>query len=323
MLAEKVNEMVDFRVAVGASCFNGICRVYAPRYRQVNVTALVHLLLAPVLQKMPEQARRGIELAYSDVRRAFVHFIDDPATAGRPFFIAGHSQGSFHAARLLQEEVEGHPERLRRFVHAYLPGTPIPRDLFGRTLQHVLPSRSAHDVCSVSSWRTGGPGHRMPEERSGMRYYADSGWEESSAGFLNNNPITWSDERLGKPSDPKEYRGAAFPLASNVSFQDHAGNLSSGLNLRFGHLVSQSKDTLGISVSSLARIEVGNVTTHICKGGALRVPRFPKGSLFELCEGDYIQYHDVDIALFYGNLRENSVRRYEAWKGAACSKSPS
>lgn len=34
-----------------------------------------------------------MEVAYEDIRRAFLHFVEHKDTQGRPFFIAGHSQG--------------------------------------------------------------------------------------------------------------------------------------------------------------------------------------------------------------------------------------
>eukprot|EP00913_Durusdinium_trenchii_P034191 g31999.t1 len=41
---EPINEQTDLRVAAGAAPFNRLCRVYAPRYRQVNVMAVAVLM---------------------------------------------------------------------------------------------------------------------------------------------------------------------------------------------------------------------------------------------------------------------------------------
>src|SRR5262249_27804609 len=89
-----LNEATD-RVATGiqASAFNGCCSVYAPRYRQANGTAFTH--------PSPDGGR-AIALAYTDVHRAFEEF-NSRRGAGRPFILAGHSQGTVLAERLLHE----------------------------------------------------------------------------------------------------------------------------------------------------------------------------------------------------------------------------
>jgi hypothetical protein len=99
---------------IQASAFNGCCAVYGPRYRQ----AQGHAFLAP-----GPDADAAIALAYEDVRAAFRFFLAKHSR-GRPFVLAGHSQGSVLAARLLEEEIAPAPLR-ERLVAAYLIGAPI------------------------------------------------------------------------------------------------------------------------------------------------------------------------------------------------------
>ena len=77
--------------------------------------------------------RRGeaaLELAYRDVLAAFRRWVDHH-NAGRPFILAGHSQGAIHGLRLLRECVSGTKLR-RRLIAAYLIGINIgPDDLAG------------------------------------------------------------------------------------------------------------------------------------------------------------------------------------------------
>jgi hypothetical protein len=152
-LNSKVIEQMLLRTAAAASCFNRTCRVYAPAYRQANVLAYMLLSglkglsekkksegtpclsLSALLRS--QDAVRAFDLAYKDVQRAFVEFVDDPRNADRPFIVVGHSQGSNHLTRLLQEEVENHPSRLRRFVHGYLTGAAVPMEIFSRALRMV------------------------------------------------------------------------------------------------------------------------------------------------------------------------------------------
>eukprot|EP00913_Durusdinium_trenchii_P027995 g26246.t1 len=46
---------------------------------------------------------------------------------------------------------------------------------------------------------------------------------------------------------------------------------------------------------------------------ATRVPTLPTDCWFTLAEDDFLRYHDLDMALFHGNLRANCEKRYRAW----------
>lgn len=94
-----------------ASAFNGCCRVYAPRYRQATLAAF----FAP-----GGSGQQAIALAYGDVDRAFTEFLK--RIHGRPFILAGHSQGSIHLIHLIQARVTGTPLQ-KRLVAAYLIGS--------------------------------------------------------------------------------------------------------------------------------------------------------------------------------------------------------
>ncbi|WP_374572270.1 DUF3089 domain-containing protein [Phenylobacterium sp.] len=98
-----------------ASAFNGAGRVFAPRYRQASITAFTH---------PGADSEAAIDLAYQDVRRAFDAYIAHD-NHGRPFILAGHSQGSLHAMRLLQERIAGTALQ-RQLVAAYLVGSSLP-----------------------------------------------------------------------------------------------------------------------------------------------------------------------------------------------------
>merc|ERR1719204_314656 len=125
-----------------------------------------------------EELWQCFDLAYGDVLRAFEKFVDDPSRADRPFILAGHSQGTLHLVRLLQEQVENHPRRRARFVHAYLAGYAVPADLFSRTLRHVRPCAHAADVRSVSSWNTLPQDHAGHDlfRNMGVAWYSGEGW---------------------------------------------------------------------------------------------------------------------------------------------------
>eukprot|EP00966_Prymnesium_polylepis_P113958 2633842-Prymnesium_polylepis.2 len=112
--------------------FAGVCRVFAPRYRQMTYMGFV--------STDTDSARAAAELAYSDVERAFEVFLERH-NDGRPIFLASHSQGTLHAARLLQQRVDGDRELASRCVAAYLLGMYIPTSAADQ-LQCFAPSAS-------------------------------------------------------------------------------------------------------------------------------------------------------------------------------------
>ncbi|MBC8173833.1 MAG: DUF3089 domain-containing protein, partial [Chitinophagales bacterium] len=112
----KTNNSVDERAVKNqATVFNGSCRVFAPRYRQVSYNAYFTL--------ENEGARDAFELAYSDVKAAFQYYLDH-YNNGRPIIIAGHSQGTTHAKWLLRDFFDG-KELQNKLVVAYLIGIPV------------------------------------------------------------------------------------------------------------------------------------------------------------------------------------------------------
>lgn len=100
-----------------ASAYNGCCRVFAPRYRQAPLYAF---MFGGV------DSQKALDLAYQDVRAAFNYYLAHE-NHGRPFIIAGHSQGSLHAMRLAQE-IKG-MKLFQRLVAVYSIGSSLPEDI--------------------------------------------------------------------------------------------------------------------------------------------------------------------------------------------------
>ena len=95
--------------------FASKCRVYAPLYRQVTLSALTRGL-APGSTPVPLD--RG--LGYDDVNDAWNHYLQND-NKGRGFVLVGHSQGSFVLAELIRQEIDGKPIQ-SRLVSAILAG---------------------------------------------------------------------------------------------------------------------------------------------------------------------------------------------------------
>lgn len=155
-----------------ASAFNGCCAIYAPRYRQMNPAA---------------DERAALEVAYSDVARAFAQF--RTRVGGRPFILAGHGQGARLGALLIERVIDGRPVA-GHMVAAYLIGTPVSQTWLA-TQQGIQACRTGRDTGCIVSWVSRIEGSARPHKHPPI---------------LCSNPISWT---TGPELAPRgQHRGA-------------------------------------------------------------------------------------------------------------------
>jgi hypothetical protein len=121
-----------------ASAFNACAKVYTPFYRQAILKSFLNKKSGP----------KALNLAYEDVKAAFHHYLKY-WNKGRPFIIAGHSQGSNLLTRLIKEEIDN-TELQKQLVAAYLIGMPIPESTFQKL---PIATKSSQTNCYIS-WNT-------------------------------------------------------------------------------------------------------------------------------------------------------------------------
>ncbi len=140
----KLNAATD-RVAtrLQASVWNTCCAIYAPRYRQANLTGFT---------QPSDESDHAFDTAYGDVVTAFRYFVAHHHR-DRPFFLAAHSQGTLLAERLLREEIANQPLR-KKLIAAYLIGLPIP--IAGLSPDTPVCAKPDQTGCVVS-WNARGP----------------------------------------------------------------------------------------------------------------------------------------------------------------------
>ena len=167
---EEVIKATDLRsIFHQASAFNGSCRIYAPRYRQVTYRAYFHL-------DDTADAQKAFYLAYSDVKAAFQYYLDH-YNNGRPIIIASHSQGSTHAKWLLRDFFDGKPLQ-NQLVAAYLIGMPVYKNDF----QNIPVCNDSTQTGCYVSWRSFIYGYN-PEEQF---------LEQDASQVVVVNPLTWT-----------------------------------------------------------------------------------------------------------------------------------
>ena len=134
--------------------FGSQCRVYAPLYRQVTLTALRAFLAGRIMAI-------DLALAYNDVLDAWKYYLEHD-NDGRGVVLIGHSQGSLVLTQLIKSEIDGKPLQ-SRIISALLLGTslPVPRGKdVGGAFQHMPLCHSAKQtgcVITYASFRSNAP----------------------------------------------------------------------------------------------------------------------------------------------------------------------
>jgi hypothetical protein len=205
-----------------ASIFSGAGQIWVPKSRQMTAGGFWSV----------ERGRPALDAAYQDIRAAFRYFLRNRGTAAvdgdgdgegggggggnesrpRPLILAGHSQGTTHAMRLLAEEVAADPALCEALVAAYLPGMPVYERVLTRVLRSHAPAvgggggatqhrrcpllksplcRSAGQTGCVISWRAyvegGDPAQFLGQPVPLPEEWAPSAQDRPSC----INPLTW------------------------------------------------------------------------------------------------------------------------------------
>ena len=182
----KLNNHTDeLTIMHQSSVFNESCKVYAPRYRQATLYSF--------FEKDGEgNGRKALDLAYTDVKAAFDYYLKN-YNHGRPIVIASHSQGTYHAMRLLKDYFEKDAVLRKQLVAAYLIGGPV-RKGFSTV---IPPSDSASQTGCYIAWNTrkwGGVAHAKGYKNPVMPD------DDISAAFECINPLTWKRDTIYAPA---------------------------------------------------------------------------------------------------------------------------
>ncbi|MEM9885396.1 MAG: DUF3089 domain-containing protein [Bacteroidota bacterium] len=159
-----------------ASVFNGVGKVYAPRYRQIQLQVFDEFE-----GEKRASALQATQIAYRDVKTAFEYYLTH-YNNGRPIIIASHSQGTMLAKELLKDYFDG-KDLQKQLVVAYLVGIAVSKDFF----QDIPVCENATHAGCFTTWRTFQKGHRPKDVATG-----DS--------IAVTNPLTWTKEATYAPA---------------------------------------------------------------------------------------------------------------------------
>ena len=155
-----------------ATAFETVGNIYAPYYRQADAA---YTLKLPTLAER-EQVVAGAPTV--DVMAAFDYYIKH-FNNGRPFILAGHSQGSNVLLNILADYMKANPAVYARMVAAYVVGYSV-TDAYLAKNPHLKFATGPDDTGVIISYNT-----QSPTVAKGANPVV-------LAGALAINPITWT-----------------------------------------------------------------------------------------------------------------------------------
>lgn len=187
-----VNQQKMISLQRQASVFSEQCNLFAPYYKQMSMACL----FLPV-----DSQKKYFENAYADVEAAMNYYIDS-LNQNKPYFIAGHSQGS----DMLKEYLYRNSNKLdpNLLVAIYTIGYTFTQDTIDAI--GIALSEYPEQVPALITWNTIGDGGQSPVVNNGACCV---------------NPLTWSTDT--------SYVDSRKNLGANVQF----GNDSIALSNRW------------------------------------------------------------------------------------------
>ena len=167
----------NWRTRVLSSCYQTSvfyedCNVFMPKYRQAAFYSFVD---------KRGDGEKALEVAYQDVKTAFNYYWTHQ-NKGRPFILAGHSQGALHSQRLLAELLQDSNIR-EQLVTAYVVGWPVTQQSIAEQPELSVCSTATQTGCLVS-WNT-----QHPTAKRSIKEALNI--EET---IVCVNPLTWTTE---------------------------------------------------------------------------------------------------------------------------------
>jgi hypothetical protein len=202
-----------------ATAFETAGNVYAPFYSQADGACTL-----PLAEDQRWEVIRKVPAA--DVTAAFDYFINN-YNNGRPFIIAGHSQGANVIMLLLSDYMTTHPDVYARMIAAYVIGYPVTAEFMAAN-EHLKFAEGPDDIGVIISYNT-----QSPKVVPGTNIVV-----ANNIGLVIN-PINWKRDET--PASATESLGSFMPGANDVCVKVSA-YADASIDLAKGVLICSSVD---------------------------------------------------------------------------------
>jgi pimeloyl-ACP methyl ester carboxylesterase len=215
-----------------ASVFDTLANIYAPYYEQ----AAIQVLQMPLDQ---QQSIVGGQPT-SDAISAFDYYIKH-YNKGRPFILAGHSQGSNIMLNLMADYMGKNPDVYKRMIAAYVPGYSITPQYHQQNPELKF-ATGADDTGVMISYNTVAPNASVPDP-------------VVLPGAMVINPITWTTDET--PATAAQNLGGIALDSNGYAVLDAQGNPQRVLNYADAQ-IDTAKGELICSTADPSTLAPGN-----------------------------------------------------------------
>ena len=217
-----------------ASVFIEDCNIYAPFYRQVNA--------AYALTLSDEEADDLLRYSASQDPSAALDYYFENYNNGKPFILAGHSQGSQILTMILSDYMKEHPEHYKNMIAAYVIGYSV-TDKYLAANPHLKFAEGADDTGVIISYNTEGPANK------------DQHNAVVTDGAISINPINWKKDDT--------YASKEENLGSlNIDGEIEKNLADAKIDLERGVVVCETADSAVYAIPEAAHALFGPESYH-------------------------------------------------------------
>jgi len=232
-----------------ATVFSTVGNIYAPYYRQDNLSAVDRL---NVIAGIPTL----------DAIAAFDYYIKN-FNKGRPYILAGHSQGSNVLNNLLASYMKDNPQVYSKMIAAYVIGFPVTAEYLANN-PHLKFAQGPDDTGVIISYNTQAPGV-LP------------GTNPVLSGMVGKviNPITWTrDETMATTA---QGLGSYMPVPPTYAFMQVPQYADAKVDTTNGVLICSTADiSLGFGPGIFHSYDYPFYYFNLRANAANRVQKFLK-----------------------------------------------
>jgi hypothetical protein len=199
---------IDVEHAIKSSVFEESTNVFIPYYRQAGMRIEAEAWLktgnidGPLVGGTP----------YGDIVDALDYYFEH-CNGGRPFVIAGHSQGSAILRLVLKRYFKEHPDYYKRMIAAYAIGYSITQEDL-EAYPHLKFATGETDTGVIISWHAEGP----------KNVEANRPTCALLPGGISINPLNWKRDETYAPASMNLGSMVADEKTMTTSIQDIGGD---------------------------------------------------------------------------------------------------